>query len=119
MFSGKLYFGDNIIILLCWSVNSLDENYFFTNCFFLQTVKGKAGTLATTKYLYIPYVWYHDVYRSNTYIYIYTYIHTYTYIYTYTHTHISMVTNQNRLTPIFRIFFYLINSKVIPFYTMC
>ena len=23
------------------------------------------------------------------------------------------------LTPIFRIFFYLINSKVIPFYTMC
>ena len=30
-----------------------------------------------------------------------------------------MVTNQNRLTPIFRNFFYLINSKVIPFYTMC
>ena len=32
---------------------------------------------------------------------------------------ISMVTNQNRLTPIFRKNFYLINSKVIPFYTMC
>ena len=32
---------------------------------------------------------------------------------------ISMVTNQNRLTPIFRKKFYLINSKVIPFYTMC
>ena len=33
--------------------------------------------------------------------------------------YISMVTNQNRLTPIFRKKFYLINSKVIPFYTMC
>ena len=65
------------------NITFLQTVFFF---FFLQTVKGKAGTLATTKYLYIPYVWYHDVHRSNTYI----HIHTYTYIHIHIHIHIHM-----------------------------
>ena len=39
MFSVKQYFGNNIIILSCWSVNNWAVYYFF-----LQIVKGKAVT---------------------------------------------------------------------------
>ena len=60
MFGVQHYFGKNIIILSCWSVNNWAVYYFFG-----QTVKGKAVNLATTKFVYISYILYHDVYRSN------------------------------------------------------